>query len=484
MRESSARVAEFELRGKRRLKLSAFAHVLRSDRAPGTAALWHSLTLDLCFVEQPLAETLQAARTGLNESELRGGIERACGRTDVLEQLLDAHLLVDVQADETQFPVSMACQFEEMRFIGVLYLMLFDGCNFACRYCFEDTHQPQRFRPRRMSREVAKAGLDLFARLTTQYPPPEGHEPKVQLYGGEPTLNWEVFRYSVEYFRELQRSGRLDRRIGIATVTNGTHMTAERAEFLAAHDVSIGISLDGPRTLNNMYRIAKNGRDTFEIAQNALRLLRDADAKVGVSVTLTPEVVADFDAVLSFLHSDLGVSRGLGFNILHFTEAVPVDGDYYSKAAACIVRAFQLFRDSGVWEDRAMRKVVSFVNQQPLHSDCAAIGRQIVVSPDGALGICQDYVRDRTGFTSNVFETDYDPFAIPDFLEWSRRSPLRMPQCYSCPALGICGGGCPASAEASKGSIWAVDDRICEHSRQMLNYLVWDTYEKNAASAI
>lgn len=131
-----------------------------------------------------------------------------------------------------------------------------------------------------------------------------------------------------------------------------------------------------------------------------------------------------------------------------------------------------------MWEDRAMRKVVSFIDQHPLHADCAAIGHQIVVSPEGSIGICQDYIKDRTGFRSSVFDTNYNPFKDDLFLEWSKRTPFRMKECHSCAALGICGGGCPASAEARTGSIWNKDNRVCAHSTQTLNFLIWDTYHK------
>lgn len=39
-------------------------------------------------------------------------------------------------------------------------------------------------------------------------------------------------------------------------------------------------------------------------------------------------------------------------------------------------------------------------------------------------------------------------------------------------ALGICGGGCPASAELKTGSRWNVDERIYSHSKLTLEWLI------------
>ena len=62
------------------------------------------------------------------------------------------------------------------------------------------------------------------------------------------------------------------------------------------------------------------------------------------------------------------------------------------------------------------------------------------------------------------------------WIEWNKRTPLNMPECYECPALGICGGGCPMNAEKNYGSIWHVDKRYCQHSIQTLEWLIRDLY--------
>ena len=53
-----------------------------------------------------------------------------------------------------------------------------------------------------------------------------------------------------------------------------------------------------------------------------------------------------------------------------------------------------------------------------------------------------------------------------------------MPQCLDCEATTICGGGCPASAEARYGSMWEVDRRICPHSKKALEWLIWDQHSQ------
>jgi len=77
-----------------------------------------------------------------------------------------------------------------------------------------------------------------------------------------------------------------------------------------------------------------------------------------------------------------------------------------------------------------------------------------------------------------VYDDDFDIGEDPDYKEWSMRSPLNMPQCQKCPALGICGGGCPFQSEIEKGSIWALDDRFCVHAKMTLEWLIWDLFDQ------
>jgi len=463
--------------------LSQFLHFFGHANEPVTA-LWHALNFEVAYLDSASADRLAAlASRNISEADLVHLLSTASANpAEVLRNLLAAGFVVPAHKHEEQSPADLAAAMERQRYIGVVYLILCDGCNFNCSYCFENRYTPASFSPTKMTTAVVEAGLNTFARLYNQYPPPKGHEPKIQLYGGEPLLNPEGFRHAVLHVESLKSTGTLDDRVKLAAVTNGSQLTPDLVEFVAAHDVSIGVSLDGPRDINAVHRTSASGQDSYTTAVAAYRALRARGAKVGLSVTLTPEVIAAFDRVLDFLLNELAIDRGLGFNILHYTDLVKLPPTYYQDAASCILRAFQLFRPRGIWEERVMRKAVAFAEAAPMHADCAAIGHQIVVAPDGMIGICQDFVKNRRTFGHTVFDPGFDPFNDGLFLTWARRSPLRMAECHRCPALGICGGGCPASIEAQTGSMWNVDNRICPHSLETLRFLIWDAYAKQASA--
>lgn len=54
-----------------------------------------------------------------------------------------------------------------------------------------------------------------------------------------------------------------------------------------------------------------------------------------------------------------------------------------------------------------------------------------------------------------------------------------MEECKNCPALGICGGGCPFNAYQQEKNIWALDKRFCIHAKMTLEWLIWDLYQNS-----
>ena len=124
-----------------------------------------------------------------------------------------------------------------------------------------------------------------------------------------------------------------------------------------------------------------------------------------------------------------------------------------------------------------MRKVRA-MKRGVLHPfDCRATGAQLAISPDGLLGVCHEGVGCNNFFFGKVsqnFVFEKEPLVK----EWGRRSPLTMPQCFDCPSLGLCGGGCAYSAFLRHGTIWAVDDKFCKHSLAVLDWLIWDVYSR------
>jgi uncharacterized protein len=139
-------------------------------------------------------------------------------------------------------------------------------CNLDCKYCFyleKEQLYPKHNSEFRMSEEVLE-------RYTRDYIRSQ-KGPKVTFawQGGEPTL------LGVDYYRRaiaLQKQYADGKEIINTLQTNAVLLDNEWAEFFAQEQFLIGVSIDGPRTLHDYYRVAKGGQPTFN------RVMRGIDA--------------------------------------------------------------------------------------------------------------------------------------------------------------------------------------------------------------
>jgi uncharacterized protein len=69
--------------------------------------------------------------------------------------------------------------------------------------------------------------------------------------------------------------------------TNGTLLNDRWCEFLANHHFLVGISLDGPESIHNQYRVDRGGKPTFESVMRGLSLLKKHQVEFNVLACVT-----------------------------------------------------------------------------------------------------------------------------------------------------------------------------------------------------
>lgn len=327
-----------------------------------------------------------------------------------------------------------------------------------------------------MSQDVTLKSVEFFERMLSLHPS-EKDEKNIIFYGGEPLLNYPTLVFALQEIKRRERDKpSLWNNTKLSLVTNGTLLTKERILELHSYNLEVGISIDGPEYITNTNRFYPDKRGAYNDARRAIDLCREANVPFGLSLTLSEIAVRHPGDVMRFIEEVSPAS--IGFNILLGGGANTPYSGYNEDAALLLINAFKEFRKTGLFEDRMMRKVKVFSQQQVYPFDCGATGgSQVVFAPSGQVGICHGYLAEKKYFPATVEDVEFTPSSDPTFLEWARRTPLRMDACQDCAALGICGGGCPMNAERTKGSIFDLDERFCVHARTVLEWLVWDLYD-------
>lgn len=433
-------------------------------------AYYHSVRMKPVYLRRSEHEKLQGILEGSTECKLS---------KELMDNLWKYKIIVNNE-DEDEKLLEAVKQVLPKPYISLAYFVLSEQCNLACKYCFLgngkiNTNSKATDYP--MSKETADKAIRFFAAQTQMNKDYFDDNKEIIFYGGEPLINFETLKYVVERCKEYPLKGLLTPNLKFSMVTNGLLLDESKIDFLMKNDVNIAISVDGADEYANYGRVNKNGENVFSQLINNLNLVKNKKMPIALSITLTEHTLQDMDAIFKLLEKYS--IKEISFNILYGTKEFKLNENYYNNATDFIIEFYKKAREIGIYEDRIMRKLKAFTNSELYLSDCAATsGSQIVITPDGAVGVCHGCMENREYFVADVCQVSVDLSVDKVFNEWSQLSPINNQECIKCEALGICGGGCPINAmkTTKDGNIHSIDMGFCIHSKKTLEFMINDLY--------
>lgn len=142
-------------------------------------------------------------------------------------------------------------------------------CNLDCDYCYiyRSPDQSWKARPHFMALDVARIAAQRISEHVIKH---RIAEIDVVFHGGEPLL---AGASRLDELAKLVRET-VPARVNIGLQTNGTLVCGEILDVLLKHNVRIGISLDGPRAVNDRHRLNHAGKSSHDAVVNAIKLIR------------------------------------------------------------------------------------------------------------------------------------------------------------------------------------------------------------------
>lgn len=454
--------------------MSRFAHVYELENV---VALYHSLRMKPVYLTLEMYKNLQAWLASSYCNHYDEAPEAI--RNEVTE--LQKYKILTQTPDEDERVLQYVKSKIPSPAINVCYIILSEQCNLACKYCFlgnNNTDKRSSFLSENMSADTADKALDFFVRqIKASGLDTRQNKPILIFYGGEPLVNFSTLEHIALRINELRQKEKCIENLEMSVITNGVLLNETMLKRLNELRVSIAISVDGFTEEANSMRVDTRGRPVFSRILATLDKCKELGLDVSLSVTLSEETIKDTQNILNLI--DAYDVKAFGFNIMMSDENFVLPQSYNEAAAQFIIDEFVELRKRGVYEDRMMRKLKAFSKAQVYFSDCAATaGGQIVISPDGSVGICHGCLSDKKYFISHIDDDTFNATEDKQFIEWSQLTPLNHEECLPCPALGICGGGCPVNAMHLKpgNTIHSIDERFCIHSKKTLEFFIRDLY--------
>lgn len=328
-------------------------------------------------------------------------------------------------------------------------------CNLDCGYCYYLSKK--NLFPRgehfRMSPDTLRSYVSGFIAASP------GPEVPFVWHGGEPTLaGLPFYRRVVELQREYLPKG------WTATnnlQTNGTLLDQRWCRFLAEHQFTVGISIDGPARLHDAARPGRVGQGSQEDAVRGFRLLREHGIDPDVLCTINRHNVGAPGEVYRFF-LDLGV-RWLQF--LPIVAPEPVSAEAMGAFLCTIF-------DEWVRHDVTRIGVQNFLEpmlaasggQATLCVLAPTCGRALAVEHDGSVYSCDHFVdpAHRLGDVADLPSLA----ASTRQIQFGQDKRDTLPRtCRECPVLSLCNGGCPKDRREGVNDLCAGYLRFFTHIR-------------------
>ena len=343
-------------------------------------------------------------------------------------------------------------------------------CNLDCTYCYYLGKEGL------LNQNNGRIRNDLLEKFIVDY---IGSQDVAEIaftwHGGEPTLlGLDFFRNVVALQKKHTPSGR---RVSNDLQTNGTLLDDDWSAFLAENAFLVGLSIDGPRELHNIYRPTRKGSPSFDDVFSAARRLKKHGVTFSTLTTVNRKNSVHPLEVYRFLRDEVGTSymqfipcveprRFENTAPVHPAENVP------AEAASQRARLRQLFlgvtewsvgseewgkflsrifdewyaRDKGRVKINLFESMIAQLRGEPALTCTSSpyCGKNVVLEHDGRVYACDHYVYPeyeigKVGEQSlgeMVFSLKQLEFGLAKHNSLAR-------ECRSCRHLKLCWGECP-----------------------------------------
>jgi uncharacterized protein len=261
------------------------------------------------------------------------------------------------------------------------------------------------------------------------------------------------------------RAAEEGKRIEFSLTTNATLLRPEIIEWIAANDIGVTISIDGPKEVQDGIRVFHNGAGSYDVMLPRIKeLLRVHRSRpIGARVTLTQR---NLDVVSIFRH----LTEELGFWEVGFAPVTTSSARDYAIHDAGLDRMLGQFEElARDWVEHAVEdRHHGFSNVkdtiEEIHKGvskaypCGAGLGLMGAATDGSVSLCHRFAGSEE-HTIGSLRGGVDRARQGRFLE--KHHVADKIDCSACWARPICAGGCYHEAHVRYGDTGAPNLHFC-----------------------
>jgi uncharacterized protein len=322
-------------------------------------------------------------------------------------------------------------------------------CNLDCEYCFyldRDADPYQAMPARRMSEETLQRLVDSY--LFYSYP-----QSTFAFQGGEPTLAGLPF---FEKVVELQkRFGRDGQAVSNCLQTNAMVLDGAWCQLFREYQWLLGISLDGPEDMHDLYRKNKAGHGTWKRVVESVELLQKERVEFNILCVVSQANVGRARDLYRFFRS-LGIGHLQFIPLAEFDAAgnplpFTITAEQYGRFLLDLFDAW--------WPERRKVGIRFFDNlaealagQRPgcceLLETCDSY---VVVEYNGDVFPCDFFVESGWKLGNITYYSWSEIARRTRRYSFAAKKTVAHAECQVCEFQSICHGGCPKHRHGPRG---------------------------------
>lgn len=348
-----------------------------------------------------------------------------------------------------------------------------EGCNMNCSYCFIDAGVSK---TRKMTVETARRILDEMIEMHKD----DDRKINYCFHGGEPLLNMEVIRDIAAYSAPYRD------RVMLSVQTNGTLITDEIASFFKENNINPGLSLDGPKEINDRTRHYQNGRGTFDHIMRGIKILQKYRVFSGIIAVMSEENAKHLPELLDLLIENRIYKLSFTF-LMKIGRGkdeinIPATGELLFQAYKILLDRILLHNKTHPREEWLSERILStmvmniFFNDRTfmcMDAPCGSARRLLGFDTEGNYYACDTFINDKDFMIGSL-----DSGHIMDNLLGSEirknstnRCVENLKRCKDCTWRGLCGGLC-YSSDYYSGARGEDETEVCILYKKFIPYLI------------
>jgi len=254
-----------------------------------------------------------------------------------------------------------------------LQLMVTRRCQLDCSYC------PIIKKNVDMDEATLFNSIDLLFTSSSD-------EVRIDFTGGEPLLRFDLVKRGVEYAKA--KALKLNKHLSFYMVTNLIALTEERADFLAAEDFFLELSVDGEEKFHNCYKLSRDKNiNPYRVTTAHLNMVFSRKIDNYAVMVAKPAVIGHLYNNFTHLLKLGFCNVGINYALCSFWQDKP--RNEFFRQTDKIIKEFSPYLKSGKIK----------LSNLGSRSEPAVLNNEIMVNSDGGVYFLSDWLFEKSGNT-------------------------------------------------------------------------------------